>query len=110
MPPQTIENGVVKINLVEGTVGNITVEDNRWTRESFIKKRLSAKECEIFEIGLLEQDILKFNKYNDGVKLKANLEKGESIGTTDIKLKAEEKFPFHVIGLMDNAGRKQSAN
>lgn len=106
LPPQTIENGVVKINLVEGTVGNITVEDNRWTRESFIKKRLSAKEGEIFEIGLLEQDILKFNKYNDGVKLKANLEKGESIGTTDIKLKAEEKFPFHVIGLMDNAGRK----
>lgn len=59
LPPQTIENGVVKINLVEGTVGNITVEDNRWTRESFIKKRLSAKEGEIFEIGLLEQDILK---------------------------------------------------
>lgn len=106
LPPQTIDEGVVRINLVEGTVGEIEVENNKYTSDSYIKKRISSKEGDIFQIVELEQDILKFNKYNDGVKLKANLNKGEEIGTTDIKIIAEEKFPFHVMALMDNAGRK----
>lgn len=106
LPPQTIENGVVKINLVEGTVGEITVSDNKYTSSNYVKKRISAKKGDIFEIVELEQDILKFNKYNDGIKLKANLNKGKEIGTTDINIKAEERFPFRVTALMDNAGRK----
>ena len=106
LPPQTISDGVVKINLIEGTVGEITVSDNKYTSENYIEKRISAKKGNVFEIVELEQDILKFNKYNPGIKLKANLNKGKEVGTTDINIQAEEKFPFHVTALMDNAGRK----
>lgn len=106
MPPQTIQDGVVRINLVEGLVGEVSVDNNKWTSENYIKKRISAKKGDIFQIVELEQDILKFNKYNNGIKLKANLVKGEQIGTTDIKLQADETFPFHITALMDNAGRK----
>lgn len=106
LPPQTIEDGVVRINLVEGLVGEVTVDNNKWTSDNYVKKRINAKKGDIFQIVELEQDILKFNKYNNGIKLKANLVKGEQIGTTDIKLQADEKFPFHVTALMDNAGRK----
>ena len=106
LPPQTIADGIVKINLVEGTVGELTVDGNKWTKDSYVKKRISAKPGELFEISLLEQDIVKFNRYNDGIKLKANLAKGKTAGTTDISLQAKEKCPFHIIGLMDNAGRK----
>ncbi len=106
LPVQNVSEGVVRINLVEGTVGHISVENNRWTSDSYIKKRVSAKDGELFKIIELEQDVIKFNRYNDGVKLKANLKKGENQGETDIVLETEEKFPFHVIGLMDNAGRK----
>ena len=106
LPPQTIQDGVVKINLVEGLVGEVSVDNNKWTSENYIKKRISAQKGDIFQIVELEQDILKFNKYNNGIKLKANLVKGEQIGTTDIKLQADETFPFHITALMDNAGRK----
>lgn len=106
LPPQTIQDGVVRINLVEGLVGEVSVDNNKWTSENYIKKRISAKKGDIFQIVELEQDILKFNKYNNGIKLKANLVKGEQIGTTDIKLQADETFPFHITALMDNAGRK----
>ena len=106
LPPQTIQDGVVRINLVEGLVGEVSVENAKWTSENYVKKRISAKKGDIFQIVELEQDILKFNKYNNGIKLKANLVKGEKIGTTDIKLQADEKFPFRVTALMDNAGRK----
>lgn len=105
LPAQTIENGVVKIELIEGKVGKVTVSNNRWTSGNYIKKRLQAKPGEIFDIAKLEKDILKFNRYNDGVKLKADLVPGEIEGTTDIKLETDENFPFRITGLLDNAGR-----
>ena len=33
------------------------------------------------------------------------LKAGEKPGTTDIDLVADERFPFHVMGIFDNAGR-----
>lgn len=106
LPPQTITDGVIRINLVEGYVGKISVENNKYTSDSYITKRVSAKEGDLFQVIELEQDILKFNKYNNGIKLKADLNKSKTLGATDITLKAEEKFPFHVTALMDNAGRR----
>lgn len=106
LPPQTITDGIIRINLVEGYVGKISVENNKYTSDSYITKRVSAKEGDLFQVIELEQDILKFNKYNNGIKLKADLNKSQTLGATDITLKAEEKFPFHVTALMDNAGRR----
>ena len=106
LPPQTIQDGVVKITLVEGSVGDVTITGNKYTSSRYIEKRLSVKNGDVFQIMQLEQDVVKFNQYNPGVKLNASLIKGKTEGTTDVAIKAEEKFPFHVVGLMDNAGRK----
>lgn len=106
LAPQTIQDGIVKVTLVEGSVGEINVYDNKYTSSEYIKKRLSAKTGDIFQIMQLEQEVVAFNRNNQGVRLNANLKKGKQEGTTDIDIKAEEKFPFHVVGIMDNAGRK----
>lgn len=106
LPPQTIQDGVVKITLVEGLVGDVTISGNKYTSSRYIEKRLSVKNGDVFQIMQLEQDVVKFNQYNPGVRLNASLTKGKTEGTTDVAIKAEEKFPFHVVGLMDNAGRK----
>lgn len=105
LPTQTVEKGVVKIELIEGKVGTIKVNGNRWTRSSYINKRLGTRTGEIFNVALLEKDIIRFNRYNDGVKLNANLFPGKVDGTTDIVIDAEETFPYHITGLLDNAGR-----
>jgi len=105
LPEQSVDNGRIKIELIESKVGNVTVEDNRWTRDSYIKKRIHPKEGELFDIVELEKDIMDFNRYNEGVNLTANLKAGEVEGTTDVELKAHERFPYHVMGMMDNAGR-----
>ena len=51
---------------------------------------------------------MDFNRYHDGVNLSANLKAGQTPGTTDIELTAAETFPFHLIGMMDNAGRRST--
>ena len=91
---------------MEGTVGQLSITNNKYTSDSYIEKRLSVQEGKLFEIVELEKDIVEFNHYNPGVNLSANLQKGQLEGTTDVNIIAREKFPFHVVGLMDNAGRK----
>jgi len=106
LPTQTVEKGVVKIELIEGKVGRISINGNRWTRSSYINKRLNARTGEIFNVAALERDLVKFNRYNDGIKLSANLFPGKAGGTTDIVIDAQETFPYRITGLFDNAGRK----
>lgn len=106
LPEQTIESGQLKIALMEGKVGKITIEGNRWTNESHIKDRLDIGEGEIFNIRKLEENMLIYNRYNDNIALKGDLQGGEKEGTTDVKTKVEEKAPYHVIAVADNAGRE----
>lgn len=105
LPEQTVTNGKIYIELVESKVGNISVNQNRWTKDKYITDRMPQKQNELFDIVELEKDILDFNRYNEGVNLTANLKAGEVDGTTDIELTAHENFPFHVVGVFDNAGR-----
>ena len=106
IPEQTIENGKIKIELLEGKVGEITIKGNKWTRTKYIKDRINAKEDSIFNIMELENDMTLFNRYNDGVKLTGDLNRGaKKMGTTDIELEVHEKSPFHVTAILDNAGR-----
>ena len=105
LPEQAVDNGHIKIELIESKVGNVTVSNNKWTTDNFIKKRIDPKEGELFDIVELEQDIMEFNRYNEGVNLTANLKAGEKEGTTDVELTAHENFPFHLTAMMDNAGR-----
>ncbi len=104
--PQLVDNGNINIDLVEGKVGNITVSGNRWTKSKYITQRLTQKKGAIFDILQLEKDILNFNRYNEGIKIKGSLYPGTENHSTDIKFEAEETFPFHLTTYFDNAGRK----
>lgn len=110
LPEQTVENGHIHIELIESKVGNISVEQNKWTRTKYITDRIEQQPGQLFDIVELEQDILDFNRYNEGVNLTANLTAGTTPGTTDIAIKANENFPFHIVGIMDNAGRYQTGH
>ena len=108
LPEQQVENGAIYIDLIESRIGKVTIDGNKWTKSNYILDRIPDKEHELFDIVKLEKDVLDFNRYNEGVRLTANLKAGEKEGTTDIELSADEKFPFHIIGVMDNAGRYQT--
>lgn len=105
LPEQTVQNGNIYIALTESKIGSITVQQNKWTKDGYITRRIPEQEGKLFDIVELEKDVLDFNRYNEGIKLSANLRAGQKPGTTDIELVADESFPFHIMGVMDNAGR-----
>ena len=105
LPEQTIEGGKLQIALLEGKVGQVKIEGNRWTKTSHIKKRLGLDEDDLFNIQKLENNVLIYNRYNDGIVLKGDLNAGQKDGTTDIDIKTKEKAPYHIIAVADNSGR-----
>ena len=62
LPPQTIEHGVVRIQLVEGRVGDITVADNQATKEAYFLNRISLQPGDLVRLDVLEQDLLYFTR------------------------------------------------
>jgi len=110
LPEQTVTNGNIRIELIESKIGEVTVVNNKYTTDGYILKRMPQKSGELFDIVDLERDVLDFNRYHEGVNLSANLKAGQAPGTTDIELTAQETFPFHVIGMMDNAGRRSTGS
>ena len=77
LPEQQVENGSIYIGLIESRIGNVTVKNNRWTKTNYILDRIPDKETQLFDIVKLERDVLDFNRYNEGVRLSANLRAGE---------------------------------
>lgn len=106
LPPQTIEDGVVRIQLVEGRFGDLLLEA-KFTNSAYVKDRISLKSGDLVKLDQLQNDIFYFNNTND-VRLRAELRPGKKFGTTDCILHLEEPERWQATFFSDNAGRSES--
>jgi hemolysin activation/secretion protein len=60
LPPQTVTDGIVRIQLVEGRVGEILVEDNQYTRDSYFLDRVRMKPGDLVRLDQIEGDLIYF--------------------------------------------------
>lgn len=105
--PQTIHDGVVKIELIEGRTGQVSLTDNRTTREDYVRHRLSLKKGEVANIHDLNEELLRFNATNDA-QLHIVMKAGAEVGTTDyvIAVREPQLYQFGIVA--DNTGNKSS--
>ena len=107
LPPQTIENGTVKLLLVEGRTGNTFVSGNKYTKTKYITNRLHLAEGEIANVKQLNKDLLLFNATNS-TQLRIMMKAGEKPGTTDYEITAYEPKRDNWTIFEDNAGSESS--
>ena len=105
--PQKIENGVVHIDLVEGTVGRVVLEGNNHTDANYILNRLPLAEGSIPSVSQLNHDQLRFNGTNDA-QLRIVLKAGEAEGTTDYYITVKEPKNSSWTVFSDNMGAKST--
>lgn len=107
LPPQTIKNGIVHIQLVEGKSGNVYVDGNKSTNKSYITDRIGIERGKYANIHDLNKDLLLFNGTND-IQLHITMHAGKEPGTTDyvISVAEPQKSLFNVY--VDNAGSESS--
>jgi hemolysin activation/secretion protein len=107
LPAQKISKGEIEIRLVEGLVGAVVLEGNRYTRGAFILNQLSLQKGQVADLKKLERELFLFNRKND-IALKAVLRPGEAPATTDYLLKTYEPPRVETLLYMDNAGRDET--
>jgi hemolysin activation/secretion protein len=96
VPPQEIKGGMVKIQVLEGRVGDVRIEGNKFYDATFIRKRLGpALKDGVLKEDTLQRALLLLNELPD-LKTKVALVKGKREGTTDLVVKVEDKNPIHV--------------
>lgn len=107
IPEQQIMGGVVEIRVVEGKMGKLLIEGNKWFTKAIVEKYFHTKKNEILNIKKLQRDLLRLNQ-NPDLEVKTVIAAGEEPQTSDIVLKVKDKFPYHVGTAVDNQGTRLS--
>ncbi len=95
IPEQTVEDGVVKFEAIEGKIKRVTVNGNRYYTMEAVRKELpSFVTGEIPYIPRLQEEINKINSSAD-LKVIPKMSPGEELGTVNVELNVEDHLPLH---------------
>ena len=105
IPPQNLENGVLRIKVVEGKVGRILLvgKHPRYSERYILNFLKPLREERIFNQKILERCLLLLNE-NLKLEASAELKKGQKPETTDIVVKVQSSFPYRLILNYNNWG------
>ena len=95
VPEQTLENGIVRLAVVESKVGLVRVTGNRYFTEDEILFNLPSLEhgAMLHEPSVLRE--MNAVNANPDLEVAPVLHLGEEPGTVDLELKVEDRLPLH---------------
>lgn len=104
IPEQEIGNGILKIAIMEGEVGDIKVTGNKYYSERVLKRNFQQQlKHGVIREELLEEGIL-LAKELPASETRIVLEKGEKPGTANLALQAEDRFAIEWKADINNFG------
>lgn len=95
LPPQTLADGVVKANVTEGKIADITVVSNRYYSIQNIQRALpSLKTNSILNNLVFQQELERANANRDR-QIYPRVSPGPEPGTSSLKLVVKDRLPLH---------------
>ena len=107
LPHQQVRAETLRINVFEGKVDTIKIEENRFFRKKQIRSYFSIQEGEVLNIKKIESALRHLNEHPDRT-VQAKLIAGTKPATSDIVLTVKDRFPVHLSTRYDNEGVKSS--
>ncbi len=105
LPEQDVKEGVVEIRVVEGKMGSLKIEGNKYFSNSLIEKYFHTKKNEVLNLNKIQRDILRLNQTSD-LEVKTIISPGKEPETANVTLKVKDSFPWHVGFSEDNQGSR----
>jgi len=105
LPAQDIKDGVLLLTVVEGKMGDLTIEGNRYFSSALISSYIHSDKNKILNMSQLAQDVFRLNQKSD-LQLKAVISPGKAPETVDVTLKAQDSPTWHKGVTMDNLGSR----
>lgn len=107
VPEQDITGGVVQLLVVEAKVGEVRVEGNRFWRTAQYRKGVTLQPGDSVSEQKLIEELNYFNE-NAFRQVKPIFKPGKEPNTTDLVLKAEERFPVRFYGGYEDTGTQST--
>ena len=105
IPAQEVKDGLVRIRVIEGKVGQLKVEGNRYFSTSLLTRQMKISSGELLWLPRLEGALSRLNAHPDR-KVKLILVPGAEAGTTDLVLQVTDRRPIHSNYGVDTLGTK----
>lgn len=108
-PAQTIEEGVLEIEVLEGRVGRISVEGNQRYSTKFIESYFDKFKGKALQYDSFMRALLLLND-NKELEAGAIFSKGKEVGTADVIVRVKDERPLSLYLNANNYGRKLTTN
>lgn len=96
IPDQTVQNGVVTFQIIEGELTTIHIDNTRWFQPRYIRRRLELGVGPPLYLGML-QERLQFLQQDERIRrLQAELRPGIRRGDSVLNVRVEEAIPLQV--------------
>ncbi len=109
LPPQEMQEGVLKIEILEGELGQVTVKGNKYYSEAFVLSYFSSLRGEAVHYDRLIRALLLLN---ENIDLQAGIifERGQEVGTADLIVEVKDHRPTHLYFNTNNYGKDLTTN
>ena len=95
IPEQTLNGGVVRLQVIESRIGVVKVTGNRYyTAEMVMKELPSLAPGVIPYLPRVQEEIGRLNRTQD-LKVDPVMTPGQELGVIDVELKVEDRLPLH---------------
>ena len=103
VPEQNVSGGTVQLLVVEGRLGNVLTEGNKWFTSEQVRSYVRARTGEVIEGAPLLADIAWINQ-NPFRQVDLVFARGEKAGETDVILRTIDRYPLRVYAGYDDSG------
>ena len=95
IPEQALQDGIVKLQVIESRIGKVKVTGNRYyTMDKMLRDLSSLRPGTILYLPQVQQEIARLNRSQD-FKVDPVMSPGREVGTVDVELKVEDHLPLH---------------
>lgn len=103
VPEQEVADGVVRLNVLEGRLGNVTVSNNEIFDPATVSRAFSSELGETVTDERIEGALRRINDL-PGLRVRGSFSPGENIGETSLNLGVLEEKAWQASILFDNHG------
>jgi hemolysin activation/secretion protein len=96
IPDQTVSDGVLILQIIEGRLARIDVEGNKWFVPSYIQERIGVGAGPPVNINKLQERLQVLQETPGITRLNAELRPGLKLGESVMNVKVTEALPFKV--------------
>ncbi|WP_144409316.1 ShlB/FhaC/HecB family hemolysin secretion/activation protein [Pseudoxanthomonas suwonensis] len=108
IPPQAIEDGELRVVLVEAKVDEVDWQGRQWVDPAFYDRRIRLEQGQMLDSPQLMADIQRFNATSPGPQVSAGLSPGRTFGTSRVTLQAHEPARLQWLAFANNYGNQGS--